>query len=103
MVVFSYIFFEVLDLDGSNFANRYPVESSAIVAEIEADIDRPYLARSAEPLIEVSSYLVTRQAGRSHQRLTESPAGVAFHLLRHCGYRIALPRSSIPDPFSFYA
>ena len=39
-LVLSYIFFEVLDLDGSNFrTHRDPVQITAIVQEVETDVD----------------------------------------------------------------
>src|SRR5262252_10974005 len=55
MIAFSYIFFEVLDLDGSSFPlQRYPVENTAIVPEVETNIVRPSLTRLAVPWAEVS-------------------------------------------------
>ncbi len=103
MMVCSYIFFEVLDLDGSNFPLRYPVERTAIVSEVETNTIRPYLTRLAEPWNEVSSFFPTGQVAWIHPRLTENRFITPFHLLQRCGYRIALPRSSIPDHLPFYA
>jgi hypothetical protein len=98
MMTFSYIFFEVLDLDGSNFPlQRYPVESNAIVPEVETNIVRPYLARLAEPWTEFSSSLLIKPVAWVHPRLTENVNASAFNSLQRRGYRIALPRSSIPD------
>jgi len=103
MMVCSYIFFEVLDLDGSNFPLRYPVKSMAIISEVETNIVRPHLTRLAELWTEVFSLLPTNQGAWVDPRLTRHPVIPSFHLLQRCGYRIALPRSSIPDPFPFYA
>lgn len=104
MMAFSYIFFEVLDLDGSNFhLQSHPVQSTAIVPEVETNIVRPYLARLAEPWTDLSSYLLTKQVAWVHPHLTEDLIASAFNLLQHRGYRAALPRSSIPDHLPFYA
>ena len=98
MMVFSYIFFEVLDLDGSNFPlQRYPFENSAIVTEIETNIVRPYLTRLGEPWIEISLPSLTNQVDWFHTRLIESLTASPFNMLQRHGYRAALPRSSISD------
>lgn len=102
-IVFSYIFFEVLDLDGSNFPLRYPGESTAIVSEVETNVIRPYPTRLAQPWTEVSYFLPTSQVAWVHQRLTKNPVILPFNLLQRCGYRIGLPRSSIPYHLPFYA
>jgi hypothetical protein len=50
IAAFSYVFFEVLDLDGSAFPlQRFPVESTAIVREVETNLVRPYFTRLALP------------------------------------------------------
>lgn len=102
MMVFSYVLFEVLDLDGSNFPPRHPTESAAIVSDAEANIIRPYLTRLTEPWTDVFSSLPTNQIASVHPHLTRHPVASSFHLPQRFGYRIALPRSSIPDPFPFH-
>ncbi len=102
-MAFSYIFFEVLDLDGSNFPMRYPVKSSAVVPEVETNIVRPHFVRLAEPWTDFSSSLPAGQVGCVYQRLTENLPASAFNLVERRGYRAALPRSSIPDDFRFRA
>ena len=98
MMVFSYIFFEVLDLDGSNFPlQQYPIDSSAIVTKIETNIVRPYLTRLVEPWTEVSFPWLAKQVDWLHSRLIENLAPAQFNKLHHRGYRTSLPRSSIPD------
>ncbi len=103
MMVCSYIFFEVLDLDGSNFPLRFPVKNTAIVSEVETNVVRPHLFRLANVLPGVSFSLLTKHLDWTHPRLIENPVTSAFHLSQRSGYRIALPRSSIPDPLPFYA
>jgi hypothetical protein len=98
MMVFSYIFFEVLDLDGSTFPlQQYPIDSSAIVTKIETNIVRPYLTRLVEPWTEVSFPWLAKQVDWLHPRLIENLAPAQFNKLHDRGYRTALPRSSIPD------
>src|SRR5690348_16967280 len=97
-LVLSYIFFEVLDLDGSNFRmHRDPVQISAVVREVETDVVRSQLAHRAKPWIEVSFFLLTKPVQWVHRFFTEESVLPSFYLLHHCGYRTALPRSSIPD------
>ena len=102
-IVFSYIFFEVLDLDGSNFPLRYPVERTAIVSEVETNIIRPHLTRLAQPWTGVSHFLPTSQVTWIQLALAETPATTRFNLLQRHGYRTALPRSSIPNDLPFAA
>jgi hypothetical protein len=96
-IAFSYIFFEVLDLDGSNFrTHRDPVEINAVVREVETDVIRQ-LAHRAKPWIEVSFFLLAKPIQWVHRFSTGQYVLPIFYLLHHCGYRTALPRSSIPD------
>jgi hypothetical protein len=98
MMVFSYILFEVLDLDGSNFPlQRYPVESNAIVPETETNTIRPYLIRLAEPRTEFSFSWLTKHVDWVHLRLIETLTVPGFTQVQRRGYRAPLPRSSIPD------
>jgi hypothetical protein len=97
-LVLSYIFFEVLDLDGSNFrTHRDPGEITAIVQEVETNVVRSQLAHRAKPCIEVSFFLQAKPVQWVHRFSTEESVLPIFYLLHHCGYRTALPRSSIPD------
>jgi hypothetical protein len=97
MMSFSYIFFEVMDLDGSNFPIQHPVDSSAIVPEVETNLARPYLTRLTEPWTEVLFSLLAKPVDWRHQRPTELPVASTFNLLQRRGYRTTLPRSSISD------
>jgi hypothetical protein len=101
MVAFSYIFFEVLDLGGSTFPLRqYPIENTAIVPEVETNIVRPYLTRLALPWTEISFFFLPEQADRVRPHLTENVKASAFNFLQRRNYRVALPRSSVPDHLS---
>ena len=94
-LVLSCIFFEVLDLDGSNFrTHRDPVEINAVIREVETDVSRSQLAHWATPWIEF--FLLAKPIEWVHHFSTEESLPI-FYLLHHCRYRTALPRSSIPD------
>ena len=98
VVAFSYIFFEVLDLDGSNFPlQRFPVENAAIVPEVETNIVRPYLTRWAVPWTEVLCSFLPEQVDSVRPRLIEYFKASALNSIQRRNYRVALPRSSVPD------
>lgn len=98
IIAFSYIFFEVLDLDGSNLPlQRHPVESQAIVPEVEANILRPYLTLPAEPWTLVSIALLIREGDWAHPGPVENLIPSLFNAFHRRGYRASLPRSSIPN------
>jgi hypothetical protein len=99
-IALSYIFFEVLDLDGSNFrTHRDPVQIAAVVRGVEPDVTRPQLAHSAHPGVVVSFFLLAKPNEWVHPFSTEESITPTFNLLHRCGYRTALPRSSVPDDF----
>jgi hypothetical protein len=98
VVAFSYIFFEVLDLDGSNFPlQRFPVENAAIVPEVQTNIVRPYLTRWGVPWTEVLCSLLPEQVDSVRPRLIEYFKASALNSIQRRNYRVALPRSSVPD------
>ena len=98
-IAFSYILFEVLDLDGSNFrTHRDPMQIVAI-AKVETNDIRFHLADSVHPRVEVLFLLLAKPTEWVHRFPTEESILPILYLLHHCGYRTALPRSSIPDDF----
>ena len=99
MVAFSYVFFEVLDLDGSTFPlQRFPVESTAIVPEVEINLVRPYLTQLALPWSDMSLFLLPEQVDCVCFQRLENFKASTFNSLQRRSYRVALPRSSVPDP-----
>ena len=65
VLVFSYIFFDVLDLDGSDFPRpRAPVERNVVVAELPKDIKHAYLPDRTELWVD-HSVLVPAMSGES--------------------------------------
>ena len=98
MVALSYIFFQVLDFDGSNFPlKRFPAESTAIVPEAGSNIGRPYLTRLLGPWTEVSCSSLAEQVDCVCPRLIENFRASGLSSIQRRSYRVALPRSSVPD------
>jgi len=100
LLVFSYILFEVLDIDGSNFPlNPHPLDRTAIVAEVANDAARFYSIEKSELSHDVSllAQAIAYETlwGRLAQAFTFKP----LNSVRTRGYRVALPRSSPSDPF----
>lgn len=100
VLVFSYIFFDVLDLDGSDFPlKRHPLERTAVVAEVAKDTEHAYSVGRPEvwPEVSILSSVLSSESARVRimKVLTFSPPAFA----RTRRYRIALPRSSPSDPF----
>ena len=98
MVAFSYVFFEVLDLDGSTFPlQQFPVESTAIVPEVEINLVRPYLTQLALPWSAISFFLLPEQVDCVRPCLIENFKASGLNSIQRRNYRVALPRSSVPD------
>jgi len=98
LLVFSYILFDVLDLDGSNFSRLLAtVERAAIVAEVPDAIPLNYFLEKSESWGD-TSLLFTDPSGL-YARLywtalsRASPLGAT----RSHGYRVGLARNSLPD------
>src|ERR1700740_1722595 len=100
LLVFSYILFEVLDVDGSNFPlNQYPLDPTAIVAEAAKNTARFYSVEESE-LAEVVSALYQAIANEMlWARIAQTVTFSSLNSVRSRGYRIALPRSSPSEPF----
>jgi hypothetical protein len=98
LLVFSYILFDVLDLDGSNFSRLLAaVERAAIVAEVPDAIPLNYSPEKSESWGH-TSILFTDQSGLCArlywaELLRASPLGAP----RSHGYRVGLARNSLPD------
>jgi hypothetical protein len=98
LLVFSYILFNVLDLDGSNFSRLLTtVERAAIVAEVPDAIRLNYSPEKSESWGD-TSLRFTDQSGLCArlyriELLRASPLGAS----RSHGYRVGLARNSLPD------
>jgi hypothetical protein len=96
--VFSYIAFDVLDLDGSNFPTLVGViERSAIVAVLPSEVE---ISSSHDP-IEHSQTVKILFADRLREyvrfQMTRVLESLPRALARAHGYRIGLARDSLPD------
>jgi hypothetical protein len=100
LVVFSYILFDVLDLDGSDFPRpRAPVERNVVIAEVPKDIKIAYCLDGTEFWVEHSLLVPAISGEAASVRLTRLLAFLPLDSARTHGYRVALPRSSPSDPF----
>jgi hypothetical protein len=105
LLVFSYILFEVLDLDGSNFPlkqfvfERVALERVPIVAEAAGDTSGAYSLEKT--LLPGHFFALSPDTVRERMwvRLTRSLTLSLLNCVRTHGYRLALPRSSTLDPF----
>jgi hypothetical protein len=98
--VFSYIFFDVLDLDGSDFPQpRAPVERNVVVAEVSKEIKQAYFPDKTELWVDRLALVPSISSESVDLRLTRALTFSPLDSARTHGYRIALPRSSPPDPF----
>lgn len=99
VIVFSYIFFDVLDLDGSNFPLPLgPVKSSAIVKDVQRDIKRSYLPGMTQLWGHLSALFQDSEVDLIPLDHTEKLGLPRLDSFRGRGYRVALPRSSTSDP-----
>ena len=99
LLVFSYLFFEVLDLDGSSFPFRqFSLDRSIIVAEVVNESEAASWAGKILPRADVAllALPVVLDAIREHAVRAARLSGL--HAARSHGYRMALPRSSPSDP-----
>ena len=98
-IAFSYILFEVLDLDGSNFRTHRDPAQIAAIPKVKTDDNRFHVADSMHPGVGGSFMLLVKPTEWVHRFPTEESILPILYLLHQCGYRTALPRSSIPDDF----
>jgi hypothetical protein len=92
-VLVAFLYLKVVNLDGYTL----PIENAAIVPEVETNKVRPYPARLSLPLTEISFFLLPKQADCVRLRPIENFKASAFNSLQRRNYRVALPRSSVPD------
>lgn len=98
VIVFSYIFFDVLDLDGSNFPLPLsPVKSSVIVSDVQKNIQRSYLSGLTELWDHLFALPVDGQTDLVPSDPAKKPKPSVLDSSRDRGYRVALPRSSTSD------
>jgi len=97
--VLSYILFDVLDLDGSDFPRpRVPVERNVVVAEVPKDIELAHCLGRAKLWPAHSLLDSPSSKDAAFIRVTHQAVLLPLDSVRLRGYRAALPRSSPSDP-----
>ena len=100
VLISSYIFFDVLDLDGSDFGpRRYPVKGDVPVVKGLEEVERSSLPKSLEASQDISRHFTANRGELISFRSMEEVRKSRRESTRDHGYRVALPRSSVPDPF----
>jgi hypothetical protein len=96
--VFSYIVFNVLDLDGSNLPSfAATIERASIVAVIPSEVEISYTPDAVEHLQIIKALLTDRFREYVRFRMTRARESSLLALARAHGYRIGLARDSLPD------
>src|SRR5262249_31531995 len=95
--VLSYVFFDVLDLDGSNLsALASRTDRAVIAAEPPADAESPHRPARADlwnTVITAPHAIALLDHSESAEPISSSP----FISARAHGYRVGLPRDEVPD------
>jgi hypothetical protein len=98
--VFSYVFFDVLDLDGSDSPlKRHPLERTVVVAKVATDTEHAYSVHQPELWSDFATLSLAVSGGLVFNRITRVLTFSPLKSARTRGYRIALPRSSPADSF----
>jgi len=103
VLVFSYILFDVLDIDGSDTPlPRAPAERSVIVAEVPQDTDHACQSIWVEPCCDHdhSSLFAVQSSDAMQLQRTEVHTRSPLDLARARGFLLGLPRASLADPSS---
>jgi hypothetical protein len=95
--VFSYLAFNVLDLDGSNLRSFVtPIEQSSIVAVIAPDVEIPYFSNQVEHVRTVAALVADVFTEYARFQTTRIAKSSLLANARAHGYRIGLARD-LPD------
>ena len=95
-LVFSYVVFDILDLDGSSRpAILIPAEWQVISAEIPADLNPADRPGRADFWNDAGLFPDSTSLGAPHHK-GEDPPSSPLDSARAHGYRTGLPRDSIP-------
>jgi len=98
LLVFSYILFDVLDLDGSNFPKLLiRVERAVIVAVVPSSTQLNYSSDESELCGDMSLLFADISAVYSRPPWAEVLRSSPLIAARSHGYRVGLARNSLPD------
>jgi hypothetical protein len=96
--VLSYIFFDVLDLDGSDFPSRVaPLKRFSIVAVIPSDAEAAHLSDPADHVQSFTAVVTDHFREYARFQTTTLPESSLFASARAHGYRRGLARDALPD------
>ncbi len=96
--IFSYIAFDLLDLDGSNLSSyAAPSRPFSIVAVVPSDADLSYSSDHGEQGLAVATLIVHTLAEYTRLYMTRLADSSLFASPRAHGYRIGLARDDLPD------
>ena len=96
--ILSYILFDVLDLDGSDFlTTRAPIERNVVMVEVPKVTVNVYLSDTPDIWVNLNILLPTELEKSLRHVALEQPSFILLNTPRAHGYRVALPRSSTPD------
>jgi hypothetical protein len=98
LLVFSYILFDVLDLDGSSIRRLpAPVKTTVIVAVVPSGTRINYCSERSELCGDNSLLFSDRSAECSRPPLAKILRASRLGIARSHGYRVGLARNSLPD------
>jgi hypothetical protein len=97
-----YIFFDVLDLDGSNWPlpPRHPTKGQVFIVNDLAEAEPISLPIMVESWEKVSSYFTAPCRVLAYFSSAEALKISAIGVSHRHHYRVALPRSSVPGPLA---
>jgi hypothetical protein len=96
--VFSYIAFDVLDLDGSSLPSFVAtIERSSIVAVTPSDAEVSDSSDRVEHVQTIAALLADRFREYARFQITRAPESSLLASARAHGYRRGLARDSLPD------
>jgi hypothetical protein len=98
LLVFSYIFFDVLDLDGSDLPRFFtPMQRTITVAVLPSSTELNYSSEHSELCGDISLLLADRSAECGRPSWAELLRASLLGTARSHGYRVGLARNSLPD------
>ena len=98
LLVFSYIFFDVLDFDGSNFPRPFtPVERTIIVAVVPSGAELNDSSKQSELCDDLALLLANHGGLHGRSQCAELLRVSPVVTVRSHGYRVGLARNSLPD------
>ena len=96
--VFSYIAFDVLDLDGSSLPSLVTtLERSSVVAVILSEVEIPYSSDRVEHARTIAALVADTFTEYARLQMTTVPESSLLASARAHGCRIGLARDDLPD------